>query len=131
MKTNLLIDNPTYFVHEDDGIVVCVIHCYIKAIAGVPMLSAIESKKCPVSLDGFHFTVKAVAKCHNEDKFDITKGKRIAESRCKAKVFRKASLFYKHLLDFYSNNLHHVMNYCYNNSWLYKKELNHINELCK
>ena len=48
-----------------------------------------------------YITVRSHAKCHPKDNFDEIKGKRIAESRCKEKIFLKMQnilLYYRELL---------------------------------
>ena len=57
----------------------------------------------------FYGTIRVVARCHPDDKFDIKKGKYIAESKAKRAIYKKA---YKALIE-YSNiikdNLERVM----------------------
>lgn len=129
MRTNLVIGNPHYIIKEEEGIIVCTISAVVKHMAGSH--AVINMKKCPIKSSDLSFTVKAVAKCHNEDNFSVTKGKRIAESRCKAKLFNKAYKFYFYLYEKYMLKAAESLRYFTNNKTLWMKESDHINELCK
>lgn len=70
----------------------CVIKCLLTEIdpfdEDIELLK--EFKGLSFYPDGVMFKAIAYSKCHPEDQFDETKGKRLAESRCKAKIFSKS-----------------------------------------
>lgn len=41
------------------------------------------------------YTVLGISKCHPDDTFDVVKGKRIAQSKAKLKMYRKAATVWK------------------------------------
>ena len=65
------------FVQEDEK-VICTIDCKV-----VPWLCGE-----PLESEAFEFSVSAHAKCSPADDFDLTTGKRIAETRASLKVWR-------------------------------------------
>jgi hypothetical protein len=70
----------------------CVIKCILTGIdpfdEDIDLLS--KFKGLELGAEGITFDVSAFSKCHPDDKFSETKGKRLAESRCKAKIFSKS-----------------------------------------
>lgn len=77
------------------------------------------------------YTVVGISKCSKDDTFDETLGKRIAESRAKYKMFKKASaLFYE-----IANNVNKIVYGCCNEVYRYEDlaetENRHVNSLIK
>lgn len=70
MKTGIKEQETKYFVNKEQGTVVCVIKGYLRF--------------------GDSFTVRGIAKCHDDDEFNETVGRRLAESRAKQKMFKFA-----------------------------------------
>lgn len=93
MKNRVLITGTKFHVDTENKVVVCELKVDMqihKHPAWIAINSTMWKKKFPnVSCDG-EFTVKAKARCNNTDTFDEKKGKRIAESRAKAKMFNIA-----------------------------------------
>lgn len=61
------------------------------------------------------FRVTAKARCNSEDTFDVETGKRIAESKAKAKAFRIAKNVWKCIAEKFVNNAkvaEQMMNNC-------------------
>ena len=77
------------------------------------------------------FTVKAIARCNEIDKFDEVIGKRIAESRAKTKAYRTAYKFWS----ICAKNISNMVKFCNSTvdacSVAFLKEAEHVKELCK
>lgn len=68
------------------------------------------------------YKVRGIAKCHPDDKFDVNKGKHIAESRAKSKLYQK---YASDLIKLRQNISEQITKYIH-----YKLfELEHINDL--
>ena len=126
--------NSTYKVIPEKGIVVCILEC-TTGVSKMPVWMHTESqwwtKKLPnVDYRG-DFTVRAKAICGKDDKFDEVIGKRIAESRAKAKAYRIAGKFW----NICANKIKEVANTCVGlkNACVLAgiKEDAHVIELCK
>ena len=134
-KINVKMTQPKYIIKPEDGVVICSItangnnYCYnnlCDVIAHSPKLQ----KKYGLRWIDKDKVFTAVAKLHNGDKWDEIKGKRIAESKCKRKI-------YKFYLRLYSTIYNEILNkdikllnqhrdnlfYCVN------REANHLKEL--
>lgn len=90
MKNRVLITDTKFHVDTENKVVVCELKVDMQIYKN-PAYYAINGnmwrKKLPhVNWDG-QFTVRAKARCNASDTFDETVGKRIAESRAKAKMF--------------------------------------------
>lgn len=68
MKTGITIKGIKYYTNKEKGTVICVMTLK--------------------HLSGSTFSIKGIATCSTTDTFDETKGRRIAESRAKYKMFR-------------------------------------------
>ena len=75
------------------------------------------------------FLVAGKAKCHPNDEFDETIGYRIAEARAKAKLYKKASLFYNKLSHYMYANADIAKNIMTTNYDCMNKEYKHIDKL--
>lgn len=73
-----------YIIKEKEGIVVCFMD-WERSYTN-PYSNIYTNVDLP-----FYDTIRTVARCHPEDKFDIRKGKYIAESKAKRAVYKKAS----------------------------------------
>lgn len=93
MKNRVRIIESTYHVDEKNKVVVCELKADLqmsKHPAYYEIRRDMWKKKFPnIDWDG-QFTVRAKARCNASDTFDETVGKRIAESRAKAKMFNIA-----------------------------------------
>lgn len=93
MKNRVLITGTKFHVDTENKVVVCELKVDMqmhKNPAYYVVSGDMWRKKLPyVSWDG-KFTVRAKARCNASDTFDETVGKRIAESRAKAKMFNIA-----------------------------------------
>lgn len=93
MKNRVLITGTKFHVDTENKVVVCELKVDMqmhKNPAYCVVSGDMWRKKLPyVRWDG-QFTVRAKARCNASDTFDETVGKRIAESRAKAKMFNIA-----------------------------------------
>ena len=97
MRNRVLIEKSNFHVDGANKVVVYTLECDMQLFKH-PAWDAIDSrmfKSIPyVSWNG-KFIVKAKARCNATDTFDVETGKRIAESRAKAKMFNISSRVYK------------------------------------
>lgn len=109
MKTYINFNSTIYKVDTTNKVIVCIIEF---SIAGHP------------------FKCVGKARCNKEDVFDEVKGRRIAESRAKTKVYKKAAMVYntyaKALMDDF-NRYSRLDTIC---SMLALKENKHVEFLC-
>lgn len=84
MRTSIKRIDSKYFIDEKKGVTVCVISGYTHLLG--------HSER---------FEVKAVSRCHKDDKYNKNFGRRLAESRAKLKMFKlaekRANLIYTEL----------------------------------
>ena len=97
MRNRVLIEKSTFYVDEVNKVVVCTLECDMQ-LNKHPAWDAIDYRmfeNFPNAHRYGKFTVKAKARCNAPDTFDVETGKRIAESRAKAKMFNISSRVYK------------------------------------
>lgn len=97
MKNRVHISKTKFHVDEENKVVVCVIEVDMQLPrhpAWAYIYQEMWKKEYPHVEYGGRFTTKAVSRCNPEDTFDVEKGKRIAESRAKAKAFTIATNVY-------------------------------------
>lgn len=99
MRTLVKIEKTHYYVNEESKVVVCTLECDMQLINNPawPHIAEVMNKfiqKNPNVKWNGEFTVKAKARCCSADKFDVEKGKRLAESRAKVKMYRTAMRVY-------------------------------------
>lgn len=114
-----------FILKKEEGIVVCIIKCRVKIK---------DDRKwyltnCQNHIGTHSFTYVGVAKCHEEDTFDEQKGKYIAESKAKAKIYSSIKVIlqeiHKELISITVDIKDHVDLYdVYKN-----RELTHIDEV--
>jgi hypothetical protein len=134
MRNRVHVINSTYKVIPDKGIVVCILEC-TTGVSNTDIWSYTQtewwSKRLPnVNYRG-DFTVRAKAICCKDDKFDEVIGKRIAESRAKAKAYRTAYKFWS----ICAKNIGNMVKFCNSTasacSVAFCKEEEHVKELSK
>lgn len=98
MKNGVRITDAKFNVDTVNKVVVCELNCDLqldKHPAWLAINPSMWEKKFPnIDWKG-SFTVKAKARCNDMDTFDEKKGKMIAESRAKAKMFNIAFRIWK------------------------------------
>lgn len=136
-KINVQMTQPKYIIKPNDGIVICQIQAngdyqpYMN-ITDIVQNSTKLKKKYNIEWLNDKFWFTAIAKLHKEDTWNEIKGKRIAESKCKRKIYEFYLRLYADILKELMNNdikmlNHHLDNleYCAN------REEKHLKELMK
>lgn len=93
MKNRIHVTKTTFHVDEVNKVVICSLECDMqmhKHPAYYCFTDEAFKKKMPLVKNSGEFTVRAKARCNATDTFDVEKGKRLAESRAKAKMFSVA-----------------------------------------
>ena len=91
MKTNIKMSEPQFIINSKNGTVVCIINTRTTVCN---LLKSIDiyryrSRIIKFNRDLFEYNkFSAVAKLNEEDEWDEAYGKRIAESKCKRKIYR-------------------------------------------
>lgn len=136
-KINVKMTQPKYIIKPEDGVVVCSItaqgsnDCY-KNIYDVFVNNPKLKNKYRLDWMDSYKVFTAVAKLHKGDKWEEIKGKRIAESKCKRKIYEFYLRLYTDimrelvktdikLLNHHSDNLMYCLN----------REAQHLKELMK
>ena len=99
MKNRVLMSS-SYYIDETNKVVVCTLQCDVqfeKHKAYLYIFDSMYKKKLPYIKCG-SFEVKAKARCNASDTFNVETGKRIAESRAKAKAFRTAKKLWNEIV---------------------------------
>ena len=130
MKNRCKVLKTTYKVDEANKTIVCIINWDMQPEKSPIPFWVFTEAKCNNALTTN--TSVGISKCHLDDTFDVVKGKRIAESKAKAKMYRKAAkvwdktfkfLTMKWLIDIHNRQTACVKAYC--------GELAHIKDLDK
>lgn len=115
---NRVKTESNFIVKEDNRVVVCIMDVdmqFEKSEIWKDVDYTCWNKKAPM-VDYFgKFKITAKARCNSEDTFDIETGKRIAESKAKAKAFRIAKNVWKCIAENFVNNAkiaEQMMNNC-------------------
>lgn len=77
------------------------------------------------------YTVIGISKCHPDDTFDVVKGKRIAQSKAKLEMYRKATVTWDSIYRNLLINVADIRKRRYNCKVSAKEEKEHIKELDK
>lgn len=97
MRNRVKIIESKFHLDTENKVVVCELKCDMqmeKHPAWYVICNDMWDSKFP-KVKGGVFTVKAVARCNSTDIFNVETGKRIAESRAKAKMFNISSRIYE------------------------------------
>lgn len=136
-KTNIIMGNPTYFINPEEGIVVCSIKT-LGRIWNYPNLSIRDNlkrrlkEKFNIRLLDEGKTFKAVARLHKEDTWDEVKGKRIAESKCKRKIYDFYSRLYIDMFnEIVRSNIKVLNRHIDNLDYCADREAKHLEKLMK
>ncbi len=134
-KTNIKMQKPTYIVKPKDGIVVCSIQAcgnmdnYHNLLICHSLIQKVR-KRFHINYINEWKTFTVVVRLHKDDKWDEVKGKRIAESKCKRKIYE----FYLRLYAFVINEILHnditLFDQCIDNlMYCAHREAQHLKEL--
>jgi len=103
-KINVKMTQPKYLIKPEDGVVICSIaahgnnDCY-KHICDVLVDNPKLRKKYGLHWIDSGKVFTAVTKLHKGDKWNEIKGKRIAESKCKRKIYEFYLRLYREVLN--------------------------------
>lgn len=136
-KTNIIMGNPTYFINPEEGIIVCSIKTFGR-IWNYPNLTLNGGlgrrlkKKFNFHLFDEGKTFTAVARLHKEDTWDEVKGKRIAESKCKRKIYDFYSRLYIDMFnEIVKRNIKVLNKHIDNLDYCADREAKHLEKLMK
>ena len=125
MRTRLKVEDLRYIVKEEEGIVICLLTGELDLIRDREFDNFFISKNYTL------INTKGIAKCSKEDKFDVSLGKRIAESKAKKAAFIQASLNYKNIADNIEKALDVAEELNSNCRFAAITEMKHLDELSK
>lgn len=132
MKNRVHVVNATYYIDEVNKVVVCKLKCDMQMFrhpAYYYFTKDDYKKKFPlVSGEGI-FNVVAKAKCNATDTFDVEKGKRLAESRAKVKMFSVAERVWQEIAQYLGNMVHECVKTAKACTFAKDIEGNHVKEL--
>lgn len=132
MKNRVHVTETTFYINEESKTVVCCLKCDMQ-IRKHPAYYCFDSeayrKRMPLVNTHGEFTVKAKAKCDNMDTFDVEKGKRLAESRAKAKMFSVAERVWQEIAQYLGNMVHECVKTAKACTLAKDIEGNHVKEL--
>ena len=136
-KINVKMTQPKYIIKPEDGVVICSItaqgsnNCY-KNIYDVFVNNPKLKKKYGLHWIDSGKVFTAVTKLHKGDKWNEIKGKRIAESKCKRKIYEFYLRLYADILKELMNNDIKLLNsHLYNLEYCVNREARHLKELMK
>lgn len=133
MRNRVHVVKSEYKVNPEKGIVICILECETGVqYSEVWTTTLYDWWKRKLPLVDFYgkFTVKGIARCNGVDTFDKVIGKRIAESRAKAKAYKTAYKFWF----ICAKNIGNMVKFCNSTasacSVAFLKEAEHVKELC-
>lgn len=130
MKNRCKVLKEIYKVDEVNKTVVCIINWDMQPEKSPIPFWVFTEAKCNNALTTN--TSVGISKCHPDDAFDVVKGKRIAESKAKAKMYRKAAKTWGRVSKFLNSNwLNDIFKRLVACSDAYYGELTHIKDLDK
>lgn len=131
-KTNVIMNPPKYIIKKDKGIIICKIY----TISDITLYknidyNQIDSKLKKLFSHKFEDTIvfTAVAKCSKHDEYNELIGKRIAESKCKRKIYNHYLKVYQQLYNMLIQDIN-IISYNINNLYnCLQKEEQHSKDL--
>lgn len=133
MKNRCRVIKEVYKVDEAKRTVVCILtfdmQLYKNATDLVYPTSYIGNKdKVTLGKAGI-YTVVGISKCHPDDTFDVIKGKRIAQSKAKLEMYRKATITWDSIYRNLLISIADIRRRRYNCKVSAKEEKDHIKKL--
>lgn len=133
MKTKVVTD-PKFIVKPENKVVICNMRVDMKLMDS-ELWPVVRGQwwiiKAPKVNDFGEFVVTAKARCNSIDTFDETVGKRIAESRAKAKAFKIAKNVWNCIAKELYNNSKLAEERAKNCKIVEEVELRHVEKLVK
>lgn len=97
MRNRVHVTKSEYKINPEKGIIICILECST-GVENTEVWTTVGhswwKRKLPLVDFYGRFTVKGIARCNDVDTFDEVVGKRIAESRAKAKAYKTAFKFW-------------------------------------
>lgn len=135
MKNRCKVLKEVYKVDEDKKTIVCILTFDMqigKANNDLVFPTAFVSNKDNVTYGRAGiYTVIGISKCHPDDTFDVVKGKRIAQSKAKLEMYRKAAITWDSIYRNLLINVADIKQRRYNCKVSAKEEKEHIKYLDK
>lgn len=138
MKTYVKMTKPQYIVNEKAGIVVCKITAYTRIVKMSFMFNSINLYSSDAIPNKYHFdyideekNFTAIAKLSPNDTWDEVIGRRIAESKCKQKIYKFYSRVYSDVFKRFYQELKQLDDVIDTTNYAYKRETEHLKELIK
>lgn len=133
MKNGILITNTIYKVDEVNKVVVCTLKCDLQMHKKIDWYidSTRFIKYMPYVRRSGTFTVTGKARCNSSDVFDAELGKKIAESRAKAKMFKTGCKVWALISEYFEDNMNACLERAAACAFAEEHEQEHISELCK
>lgn len=136
-KSRMRVLECKYFVSEDQKTVACVLDCTLQLNKHPQSDMITDSVMIDSILDKFpelkdwrgNFRVRATAKCSPEDTFNEVLGRRISESKAKAKAFKFTMKVYKYILEKFLHATSDVINTIEACQVAYEVEEEHLGKL--
>lgn len=133
MRNRCKVLKEVYKVDEIKKTIVCILTFDMqinKANTDLVFPTAFVSNKDNVSYNTAGiYTVIGISKCHPDDTFDIVKGKRIAQSKAKLEMYRKATSTWDSIYRNLLINVADIKKRRYNCKVSAKEEKEHIRDL--
>lgn len=136
MKTKVIIDDRKFYINKDKKTVTCVIISYTNCYNLDHTLAGIMDRIHPIVKNKIIKTYpfnncrfSATTRCSSLDEFNEEKGKRIAESKAKAKMFRHYNRYFNIIHQILKDLSLKAEKLALANEYAYKTEENHVKEL--
>lgn len=132
MKNRIHVTKTIFYVDEVNKVVICSLECDMQ-MHKHPAYNCFSreafKKRMPLVRWYGEFTVRAKARCNATDTFDVEKGKRLAESRAKAKMFSVAERVWQEIAQYLGNMVHECVKTAKACTLAKDIEGNHVKEL--
>ena len=135
MKTKIWMSNPYYIIKPEEGIVVCKIRA-ASDIRDVFDCFGFHRKPVNKLIKKFNLSdietpreFSAITKLRKGDKWDVTLGKRIAESKCKRNIFKFYYRLYTECIECLLQEIAKFNLICDATLYAAQKENKHLKEL--
>lgn len=135
MRNRCKVLKEVYKIDENKKTIVCILTFDMQLIKSSTTLvyptAFIAEKDNETFGKAGIYTVIGISKCHPDDTFDIVKGKRIAQSKAKLEMYRKATVTWDSIYRNLLINIADIKKRRYNCKVSAKEEKEHIEYLDK
>lgn len=135
MKNRCRVLKEVYKVDEAKKTIICILTFDMQlhkaeTVLVYPTAFVANKEDVTYGTAGIH-TVIGISKCHPDDTFDVVKGKRIAQSKAKLEMYRKATVTWDSVYRNLLTNVADIKQRRYNCRVSAKEEKEHIKDLDK